>query len=156
MKRNHDLWRRIATILGNGGEGILTTCSVDGMPHATWMTAVIHYQLKEVFAVTSPETQKIANIQANPQAEWMFSTPSFETVIYLSGSTEVVKDESESRRYWHDIPRKSKGFYRQYCDLDDFRKFAIIRTSVEKIVHCRPVGYRKVEVSTKERVELPS
>jgi hypothetical protein len=75
----------------------------------------------------------------------MFASTSLETVVYLSGPTEILEGD-EAKRYWDRIPGKSKAYYRNYCDPDDASKFAVIRTRVTKIVYCRPIGYRKTFV----------
>ena len=101
--------------------------------------------MQEVVTITAPTTQKIANLRANPQGEWMFASPSIETVVYLSGPTQIMEGD-EARRYWDRMPGKSKAYYRNYCDTDDCAKFAVIRTLVTKVVYCRPIGYRKTVV----------
>ncbi len=50
------------------------------------------------------------------------------------------------KKYWDMIPGKSKGYYRNYCDEDDYQKFVIIRTKVEKVIYCRPPGYKQTTV----------
>lgn len=141
-------WRQAAEVIGEGGQAVLTTCSACGKPHATWMNAVVTARMEEVIAITSPETRKVQNLKENPQAEWMFATPSFETVINLSGPTEIIVDEEEARRYWDLVPTKSEAFYRHYRKPDDFREFAIIRTKVEMIDHSRPLGYKTSTVDS--------
>jgi hypothetical protein len=101
--------------------------------------------MQEVVAISAPTTTKVSNLLSNPQCEWMFASPSLETIVYLSGPTKIVGGE-EARRCWDRMPGKSKAYYRNYCDTDDPAKFAVICTHVVKVVYCRPIGYRKTVV----------
>lgn len=143
-----ELWRAASRLVADSHLAVLTTADADGMPHATWMNIQADSKMEEVVAITAPTTQKIANLQSNPNTEWMFATPSLETIVYLSGPTEILEGE-EARQRWDQMPGKSKAYFRKYCDTDDPAKFAVIRTRVTSIVYCRPVGYRKTIVRSK-------
>lgn len=136
----------VSTLIGEGGTSVLTTCGSDGMPHATWMNALVTSGLREVVAITSPESRKVLNIGENSQAQWMFTSPSLETIAYLSGTTIIVT-EDESEKYWHMVPFKAKGFYRHYRKPECHTDFAIIRTQVSNIQLLKPMGYRKTEMA---------
>lgn len=101
--------------------------------------------VEEVFSITAPTTQKIANLRENPRAEWMFSNPSLESIVTVSGPTHIIENVA-AQRYWDAMPGKAHAFYRQYCEIDDARRFVVISTKVEKVVFCRPAGYRKIVV----------
>lgn len=136
----------VSTLIGEGGTAVLTTCGKDGMPHATWMNALVNDRLREVIAITSPESRKALNLAENAQAQWMFTSPSLETVAYLSGVTTIVADH-ESEKYWDMVPSKAKGFYRHYRKPERHTDFAIIRTVVSNIQLIKPMGYRKTEMA---------
>lgn len=140
-----ELWRTASRLVADTPLAVLTTADAAGMPHATWMNLLADSNMEEVVTITAPTTQKIANLRANPQGEWMFASLSIETVVYLSGPTEILEGD-EAKGYWDRMPGKSKAFYQNYCDTDDPAKFAVIRTRVTKIVYCRPIGYRKTVV----------
>ena len=103
--------------------------------------------MEEIFTITAPTTQKVANLRQNPRAEWMFSRPDFsiESIAYVSGETHILEGDAV-KPYWDAIPGKSHAFYRQYNDSDDFRQFVVLVTKVSKVVFCRPVAYRKFPV----------
>ncbi|MBI5772381.1 MAG: pyridoxamine 5'-phosphate oxidase family protein [Verrucomicrobia bacterium] len=145
-KRRHgELWRTASRLVADSHLAVFTTTDAAGMPHAAWMNILVDSTMQEVVTITAPTTQKIANLQANPQAEWMLASPSLETIVYLSGPTQVLQGD-EARRRWNRMPGKSKAYFRNYCDTDDHTKFAVIRTQVTKVVYCRPIGYRKTVV----------
>ena len=146
MTKNNELWMAARQVVAGSKLALLATADATGWPHCTWMNVEVDAYLEEIFAITAPTSQKAANVRANPRAEWMFATAPMETVVYLSGPTRVVEGE-EVKAYWDAIPGKAHAFYRQYCDSDDFRKFAVILTKIEKIVYCRTPGYRKTVVA---------
>ncbi len=146
---NAELWRTASRLISDSPLAVLTTADAAGMPHATWMNVLADSTMEEVVTITAPTTLKIANLQANPRGEWMFASPSLETIVYLSGPTQILEGE-EARQCWDRMPGKSKAYFRKYCDADDHSKFAVIRTKVTKVVHCRPIGYRKSVVDEVE------
>ena len=109
------------------------------------MNVMVDSAMDKVISITAPTTQKIANLKENPYAEWMFASKSLESMTYLSGPTEIVTDD-EAEKYWHSMPGKSKAYYRNYCAADDPKEFSVFCTTVEKVVYCRPPGYRKTLV----------
>ncbi len=132
----------VSSLIGEGGLAVLTTCGSGGMPHATWMNAVVVDGLREVVAITSPESRKALNLGENSQAEWMFTSTSLETIAHLSGDSVIV-DGEEAQKYWDLVPCKSRGFYRHYRKPELHSDFAIIRTQVSNVQLVRPMGYRK-------------
>ncbi len=145
MSKEGELWRAASEVAKSTKLAIMTTADASGMPHAAWMNLLADSVMEEVICITAPNTQKIANLRANPQAEWMISSPTMETVVYLSGPTEILSDD-EARKYWNSMPGKSQAYYRRYCDEDDPDKFCILRTKVTRVVYCRPPGYHKTVV----------
>ena len=141
-----ELWRTSSRLVAETRLAILTTADAAGMPHAAWMNVLADSTMAEVVTITAPTTQKIANLRANPQAEWMFASPSVETVVYLSGPTEILEGEA-AKAYWDVAPGKSKAYFHHYCPDDDYTKFAVIRTRVTKVVYSRPIGYHKVVIA---------
>ena len=141
-----ELWRTASRLVAESHLAIFTTADAAGMPHAAWMNILTDSTMDEVVTITAPNTQKVANIRANPNGEWMIATPPLETIVYLSGPTHIVEGE-EAKHYWDRLPGKSKAYFRNYCDTDDYAKFSVIRTKVAKVVYCRPIGYRKTVVA---------
>jgi len=140
-----ELWRTASRLVADSHVAVMTTADAAGMPHAAWMNILADSAMEEVFSITAPTTQKIANLRANPRAEWMVASPSNETIVYLSGPTQILEG-IEAGHCWDRMPGKSKAYFRNYSDTDDHTKFAVIRTEVTKVVHCRPIGYQKTVV----------
>jgi len=148
MKIDNDLAREVLQVVKKARNAVLATADDHGCPHATWMTTQVTDDLEEIISITAPISQKITDLRRNPQAEWMFSTPSIETVVYLSGFTRVIEGEA-AKRYWDQMPGKAQAYYRKYCETGDYHQFAVIRTEVSKIVLCKPYAYKKTVILNK-------
>lgn len=142
MKIETEVSRDAAQLVAKCRNAVLATSDADGHPHSAWMTTQVTTDLEEIISITAPTSQKAAILRTNPQAEWMFASSSMETIVYLSGRTRLIEGDA-AKRYWDQMPGKSKAYYRKYCDTEDYHKFAVIRTEVNKIVLCKPYAYTK-------------
>jgi general stress protein 26 len=142
-----ELSRLVWQLVSDARHGLLTTVDKDGWPHATWMNFETKGTLDEIFTITGPATQKVANLRANPRTEWMFSHPNFtvENIAYISGETRIIEGDAVEP-YWDAIPGKSRAYYRQSDKTDDFHHFVVLVTKVTKVVLSRPIAYRKFPV----------
>lgn len=148
MKIENELAREAVQVVKKCKHAVLATADADGLPHSTWMTTQVTEDLEEIISITAPISHKVADLRRNPQAEWMYATPSMETLVYLSGFTRVIEGEA-AKRYWDQMPGKSQAYYRKYCETEDYHKFAVIRTEVSKIVLCKPYAYKKTTLFDK-------
>jgi general stress protein 26 len=145
MKKEGELWRAASQLVANCRHAVITTADANGIPHAAWMNILADSQLNDVITITAPDTQKVANVRANPRVEWMCASDSMETVVYVSGPAEILEGD-EAKRYWDAMPGKYRAYFWQYINSVDHRDFAVIRTKIEKVVYCRPQGYHKTLV----------
>jgi general stress protein 26 len=154
MKMDTELSRTAHQLIEECRLALLTTADKAGWPHATWMNFQMKGYVEEIFTITAPTTQKVANLRANPRAEWMFSNRSMESIVMVSGPTHVIENVAV-KQYWDAMPGKAHAFFRQYCETEDYRQFVVISTKVEKVVFCRPAGYRKIVVMGEGSGEAP-
>lgn len=145
MKIATELDRMTWQLVEDSRLALLTTADKTGWPHATWMNFQVKGYLDEIFSITAPTTQKVANLRENPRAEWMLSNPSFESVVSVSGETRIIEGD-EAQQYWDAIPGKARAYYRHYSDTDDFRQFVVICTQVAKVILTRPAAYKKIPI----------
>lgn len=127
---------------GGRGQALLSTVTVLGEPHATWMGAWLPGGGQEVLTITSPDSKKIRNIRANPKVEWLFGENSREGLLYLTGAAEVLEGVAEIKRCWNSLPRKEESFFMRFYNSG--LGFAIIRTRIEMAVLVYPEQCRKV------------
>lgn len=142
MKIENEVTRNAAQLVTNCRNAVLATSDAEGHPHSAWMTTQVTTDMEEIISITAPNSLKADILRANPQAEWMFASPSMETIVYLSGHTRLIEGDA-AKRYWDQMPGKSKAYYRKYCETEDYHKFAVIRTEVSKVVLCKPYAYTK-------------
>ncbi len=141
MTSNEDLMSMARRVLAEGNLALLTTADARGRGHATWMGAVCAGTLEEITTITSPKTEKIANLRENPWAEWLFTSKSKETLLYLSGPTDLIHSGPEKNKYWERIPNKTQAYFLKF--YDETSGFEVIRTRVERIVLCKPMALQK-------------
>ena len=146
METNSKAWMAASDLVSRSKAAVMTTANSIGQPHAAWMNVLVDSSMETVVAISAPTTQKIKNLQENPSAEWMFASPSMESVAYLTGPTEILTGEL-AQNYWNCMPGKSKAPYKNYSTSDDHNDFAIICTKVDNVVYCRPPVYHKTAAS---------
>ncbi len=122
---------------------LFSTVSAEGRPHVTWMFVSRSRDSEpEVLTITSPDSDKIGNVRANPKVEWLLTSQDRMENLYLEGEAEVVEDVAEIKRLWEMIEGKERAFFMRYYASG--MGFAIIRTRLSHAVFSVPEEYRKV------------
>jgi general stress protein 26 len=90
-----EIMDRVRAILDAHGVGILATVGKDGKPHVRWLTPVVFSGRQGIiYALTFQSFSKVAQVKANPSAEWMFQTPLLDEVVTARGKVNVVDNPS--------------------------------------------------------------
>lgn len=134
----------LATALHCHREGVLSTVSADGRPHACWMGTVATLDFSHLITVTGSHTDKVANIRANPLVEWMFTSLDRNTIIYFDCSAEILMDVKMRQRYFEMVPEESRGYFTKYYHAGG--DWCVINTRIESAVYCMPGAYMKVRI----------
>jgi len=138
----------LGTALQHHREGILTTVSANGRPHATWMGSVTTPDFVSLITLTGAHTNKVANIRANPFVEWMFTMPDRKTIIYFEGRAQVIADEEEKQRYLEVVPMKSRAFFMKHYRVGG--EWCVIKTHLVTAIYCMRGTYMKVDLATQK------
>lgn len=141
----------LSVALENHREGILTTISANGQPHAAWMGTVSTPDFVHLITLTGTHTDKAANIRANPRVEWMFTAPDRKTVIYFEGHADLLVDDAMRNRYFQLVPEESRGFFMKFYSTGG--DWCVIKTRIDSVVYCMPGAYTKVRL-TGDQVRL--
>ncbi|CAN5699569.1 hypothetical protein BH11VER1_BH11VER1_38600 [soil metagenome] len=135
----------LATALQYHREGILTTADAGGRPHATWMGSVTTPDLVDLITLTSAHSHKVANIQANPNVEWMFTMPDRKSMIYFAGTARIIVDEKEKERYYQAVPEKSRAFFMKHYRAGG--EWCVIKTHLKTARYCNKGTYLSVNLA---------
>lgn len=128
---------------GKSTVAMLSTLSPEGRPHGTWMFASRSTDPPvEILTITSPDSDKVENIQTHSAVEWLLTSQDRMENLYLEGEAEVVEEVAEIKRLWEMVGGKERAFFMRYYNSG--MGFAIIRTRIEEVVLAVPEEYRKV------------
>ena len=133
-----------------GGErvALLTTVSKDGCPHATWMGTLGLLAQNELLTITSPDSEKVRNLRANPNVEWLFTSDDQHDLIYLKGTAEVLAEPSAIKTAWTSVNNLQRAFFLKY--FNSGIGIAVVKTTVESVTHCVPMENRKEDFDSKD------
>lgn len=141
----------VREVVDGEGEAVLSTVGPDGAPHASWMGTLSADRLRELVTITSPDSDKVANLSKNPKVEWMFTNAAKTNVVYLRGEAEVVEDVEEVKREWEGIKDKGRAYFLEHYNSGI--GFSVIRTRVREIEFCVPEEFRKERIAVEPRGE---
>ncbi len=116
-----EMMRKVEYVIEDAKAGILATVDADGQPRLRWMTPVVLARWPQtIFAVTSPEFPKIAQISSNRQVEWMLQTRALDQVINLRGGINILDNPSLKAQVMEAIGRKLTVFWKVNQAKTDF------------------------------------
>jgi general stress protein 26 len=76
-------------LIGGRQTGILTTIDEQGRPGARWMSTLSFDEFPIFYALTGPESRKVAQIQRHPAVNWMFFNENLSVVFNLIGQARI-------------------------------------------------------------------
>lgn len=127
--------------LGGEGIGLFSTSNKEGVPHATWMATFAFIERDSIICLSSPDSQKVDNIWANPHVEWLFTAPDLSALVYLYGKAYVEDDPVEFKKHWQVMKDKDRAFF-----LNSYNSppgFSVIRTVIDQIDLVYPKEHRR-------------
>lgn len=95
----------------------------------------------EILSITSPDSDKIQNLRANHQVEWLITSQDRLQQLYLEGEAEIVEKVSEIRKLWNMISDKQQLYFMKFYNSG--LGFSIVRTRVTCVVYVAPEEKRK-------------
>ncbi len=126
-------------------EGILSSVDELGRPHSAWMGVLCSHDYQYLITVTSPDSDKVANVRKNPHVEWMLASADRLKIMYFEGVAETVMDEQLKEQYIQMVPPESRQFFMKY--YHNTGEYVVIRTRIDHVVYCMPGAYTKVRLS---------
>jgi general stress protein 26 len=115
-------------LIGAGNPAIFTTLGEGGYPRSRWMVPAALPRLKgRIYAVTARGFTKVAEVEADPRAQWVFQAPDFSEVATLAGMARVVDDPAFAAEVIKAIGPNLAAFWRLNKDPSALR---VIETEV--------------------------
>ena len=132
-----DIVAVLEAILDEAHTAVLTTVDAEGRPHARWMTpALIPGRSGVIFAVTSPRFPKVAQINAQPQVEWLFQSPVLTTVVTVRGRVNLLDNPSIRSEVLEALGPYMRVFWRL---RGNERELVVLETVIEEAVYFLPM-----------------
>ena len=140
----HEIMYKIEQILETTPMGVLATVGKDGAPRMRWMTpAVIKGRPDVLFAVTSPEFEKVVQLETHPEVEWMIQTRALDQVVNLKGRINVLDNPSIRSEIIEHLGKKLTVFWRVNPETTDF---LVLETIIGEATFFRPMKNYKETV----------
>jgi general stress protein 26 len=111
--------------------GILTTIDESGKPGARWMSTLSFDEFPVFYALTGPDSRKVAQIERHPEVNWMFFNENLSLVLNLIGRARILRDTPTLKRVWQQVEDKSHAYF-----LNQYAKgpgFVVIETTVAAV-----------------------
>ena len=91
--------------------GFLTTIAPDGYPHTRCMAAVMgHEGLHRLYSLTTRGTRKLEHLQAHSQVCWLFTEPTYETVVKLTGEARAFDSALLTGQIWDHLAEHARYY----------------------------------------------
>jgi len=117
--------------------GMLATVDGEGKPHLTWMTpAILKGRPDTIFCVTSAKSEKVANIQAKPDVEWMLQSRALDRIVTLKGKINILDNPAIKAEVLENIGKKLTVFWK-INEKDP--EFVVLETCIQEGEYQLPV-----------------
>jgi general stress protein 26 len=113
---------RAIALIGEGRPALFVTLGEGGYPHARWMVPAVLPRLRgTIFAITARGFPKVAEVEADPRAQWILQASDFSEVATLLGKARAVRDPSFSAELIKSIGPNLGTFWRLNQDPSSVR-----------------------------------
>ena len=123
-------------VLAQSKIAVLATVGPDGYPRMRWMTpAFVRGREGFLYAVTSPQFAKSAEVAGNPRVQWMLQTRRFDEVITLTGTMRVIDNPSVKAEVFEAIGGHLGTFWKLNPDQS---QTVVLETAIERVRRLGP------------------
>lgn len=124
-------------ILDQTRTAVLATLDGRGRPHLRWMTpALLRERTGAVFAVTSKEFAKTAELDKDNRCQWLFQTRALDTVVNLNCIANIVDNSALKSEVLEAVGDRLTVFWRI---TDDPADIVVLETVIQDAAYCRPM-----------------
>lgn len=146
MNQNEMMYK-VEQILESARAAVLATIDEQGNPRMRWMTpAVVRGRSGALFAVTSPDFQKIVELNKHAEVQWMIQTRALDQLVNLKGKINVLDNPSIRSEVMEHLAKQLTVFWRVNTESTDF---IVLETIIEEATYFRPMkGYKETVTFT--------
>jgi general stress protein 26 len=137
------LMAEVEEIVEDAKAAVLGTVDRKGKARLRWMTPVVlNSRCNTLYAVSSPGSTKISDLEKNPDVEWLVQTRSLDKVIKLRGKVNVVDNPSLKSEVLEKLAGRLTVFWKVNPDKVNF---VVLETILEEAEYFQPMtGLKKM------------
>lgn len=125
------LLARLERIVEASKVGILTTVDSSGYPRSRWMTpTVVRGRPGFLYAVTSPDSVKAADMRERPKVQWFFQSKVLDEIFNVWGTATLVDNPQAKAEVLEAIGPNLQIFWRVNPDA---KNLVVVETSVQEL-----------------------
>jgi len=141
----NELMHKLVLILEDSKAAVLATTDAAGRARVRWMTpGILNGRPGCLYALTSRDFHKVAELDSNPTVEWMFQDRALTQVINVRGRVSVVDNPSLKSELMEAIGSRIVVLWKHDVELD---QCVVLETVIEEAVYYQPMKGVKVAVS---------
>ncbi|MBN1687419.1 MAG: pyridoxamine 5'-phosphate oxidase family protein [Spirochaetales bacterium] len=138
----------LGAIMDEAKTAVMATVDKKGRPHMRWMTpTLLSGRSGAIYAVTSPEFEKVKHLSANPQSSWIFQTKLLNRIATASGPVNVIDNSAMKAEVLEGIGRRLNVFWRVNVDPSSL---VVLETVIEEAEYFEPMKNIHERISFKE------
>ena len=146
-----DMLTRIADLVEETRVAVLATADEDGRPHLRWMTPMVLKRWPGVlFAVTGPDFPKVAQLDRQPDVEWMLQTRALDQVINVRGRLAVIDNPSLRAELLEEMGQRLTVFWKVQ---NESTELVVLETRIDEAAWYRPMQDRREVVTFTQQAE---
>ncbi|MFP4329570.1 MAG: pyridoxamine 5'-phosphate oxidase family protein [Spirochaetaceae bacterium] len=133
-------------VLESSHTGVLTTIDSAGRPRSRWMTpTVVRGRPGFLYTLTSPEFEKVEELNQNSSVTWLLQTKSLDKVLEVAGKAQVIDNPALKSEVLEAIGGHLTTFWRVNPDAT---QLVVVETVIEEMTIFEPMK------ATKERIQI--
>ncbi len=141
---NRELMKRVEEILDDAKAAVLATVDEEGVALVRWMTpTVLKGRAGCLYAVTTPKTRKLVNLDSQPVVEWMIQTRALTEVVNLRGIMRAVDNPALKTEVMEALGSWLTVFWKINPDKTEF---VVTETMIQEGTYFRPMRAEKKTV----------